>query len=346
MTRSLRHLLAAIACLALCGALLAACGGGEEDENVTAQELLDQTFGSGASAIDNGRANLTFQLDPEGLLALGGPIKLALDGPFTAPSDGQLPHFDIDVAATLAREVFRGNALSTGRAAFVELAGRSYKLDREFVAGLREGLADAAAKKQPGLKALGIDPVRWISGAEIRGEEDVAGVDTTRISGNVKVATLLADIDRLLSKAGGSGGGGAGGLLSPEIRQQISDGVKTARVDVWTGTEDKILRQLAVRIDFAFEGAERPIPGLDAGKINLRLRLTDVNETELSVNAPADARPLSDLTGGSIGDFLSGIANGLTGSGSSFAAGPFLQCITGSNANTASLVRCISKLTE
>lgn len=342
MTRSLRHLLAGLVCLALSGFLLTACGG-DENENATAQELLDQTFGSGASAIDNGRVNLAFQLDPEGLLALGGPIKLALDGPFTTPGEGQLPHFDIDFAATLARAIFRGTALSTGRAAFVQIGRDSYKVDREFVADVRKGLADAAAKKQPGLKALGIDPLRWIGGAQVRGEEDVAGVDTTRISGNVKVATLLADIDRLLSKAGG---GGAGGLLTPEVRQQIADGVKTARVDVWTGTDDTILRQLAVRINFAFEAGERPIPGLDGGKIDLRLRLSDVNETKLSVRAPTESRPLSDLTGGTIGDFLTGIASGLTGNGSSFAAGPFLECITGANGDTAALVRCVSKLTD
>lgn len=339
--RSLRHLLAALACLALCGALLAACGG-DENEDATAQELLDETFGKGVSAIDNGHANLTFVLDPEGLLALGGPMKLSLDGPFTTPGDGQLPHFELDVAATLAQQVFRGTALSTGRAAFVQLGGRHYKVDRDFVADLRKGLADAAAKKQPGLKALGIDPLRWIEGAQIRGEEDVVGVDTTRISGNVKVATLLADVDRLLSKARG----GSGGLLSPQIRQQIADAVKTARVDVWTGTEDKILRQLAVRIDFAFEDRARPIPGLDAGKINLRLRLTDVNETKLSVQAPEGARPLSDLTGGSIGDVITGIGKGLIGEGSSAAGAALLQCITGAGGETASLVRCIAELAE
>ena len=345
MTRSLRHVLAALACLALCAALLTACGGDDESEAAGPRELLEQTFGSGVDAIDNGRLNDAFQLDPKGLLGLGGPIKLALDGPFTVPGDGQLPHFEVDFAATLAREVFRGTALSTGRAAFVRLAGRDYKLDREFVAALREGLADAEAKQQPGLKALGIDPLRWISDPQERGEESIAGVDTTRISGNVKVATLLADIDRLLSKAGGSGGG-IGGLLSPEIRKQISDGVKTATVDVWTGTDDKILRQLAVRIDFAFEAGQTPIPGLESGKINLRLRLTDVNETKLTVEAPTGARPLSDLTGGSIGDFLSGIGNGLTGKGASIAGAPFLACITGSNGNTASLMRCVSELAE
>ena len=345
MTRSLRHVLAALACLVLCGTLLAACGGDDEKEAGGARELLESTFGSGAAAIDNGRLNLTFQLDPKGLIALGGPIKLAADGPFSVPGKGQLPHFEVDFAATLARDVFRGTALSTGRAAFVRLDGRNYKVDREAVAAVRESLADAEAKKQPGLKAFGIDPLRWISGAQERGEENIAGVDTTRISGNVKVATLLADIDKLLSQAGGSGGG-LGGLLSPKIRQQISDGVKTAKVDVWTGTDDKILRQLAVAIDFAFKGGQTPIPGLESGKIDLRLRLTDVNETKLTVTAPADARPLRDVTGSSIGEFLQGIGNGLTGKGASIAGAPFLACITGARGSTTSLVRCISRLAE
>lgn len=344
MTRSLRHVLAALVCLALCGWLLAACGGDDETETASAQELLEQTFGSGASAIENGRLDVDFQLDPKGLLALGGPIKLSLEGPFAAPDAGQLPHVDMDFAATLGGTVFDGTVLSTGRAAFVRLDGTDYKVDREFVTKLREGLADVAASKQPGLKALGIDPLRWVSRARVRGEESVAGVDTTRISGDVAVARLLEDIDRLLTKAGGSGAGG--GLLSPATRQQIAAAVKTAKVDIWTGTEDRILRQLAVRIAFAFDRGEKPIQGLDAGKINLRLRLSDVNETKLDVQAPAAARPLSELTGGSVSNFFTGIANGLTGQGSPIGGASLVQCITGAGGETGSLVRCLSALAD
>ncbi len=342
MTRSLRHILAALACLVLCGGLLAACGE-DEEKNTGARALLDQTFGSGASAIENGRLNVDFQLDPKGLLALGGPIKLTLDGPFSSPANGELPHFDVDFAATLAGDVFRGTVLSTGRAAFVRLDGTAYKIDGEFVSELREGLGDAADKPQPGLKALGVDPLRWISNAQERGTQRIDGVETTRISGDVEVAKLLEDIDRLLTKAGGSGNGGD--LLSPQIRQQISDAVKSAKADIWTGTSDKILRQLAVRISFVFDKGEKPITGLDSGVINLRLRLADVNKTSVSVDAPADDKPLDDLTGGGIGAFLDGIGNGLSGKGT-LATGRFLGCITGSGGNSADLVSCISKLAD
>ena len=101
-----------------------------------------------------------------------------------------------------------------------------------------------------------------------------------------------------------------------------------------------------MRIDFAFEDGESPIAGLDAGKINLRLRLSGVNQTKVSVQAPADARPLADLTGGSIGDFIRGIGNALTGQGSPLAAGALVRCITGAGGETGALVRCISELAD
>jgi hypothetical protein len=342
VTRSLCRVLTALACTALCALLLTACGGDDEQGDSGAEALLDQTFGSGAESIDTGRLAVAFRLDPKGLLALGGPIKLSLGGPFSAPTNGELPRFDVDFAATLAGDVFRGSVLSTGRAAFVRLDGRAYKIDSEFVTSLREGLADAARRKQPGLKALGIDPLRWVSNAQERGEERIAGVDTTRISTDVNVARLLEDVNRLLAKAGGSGGGAD--LLSPKIRREISDAVTSAKADIWTGTKDRILRQVAVRIAFAFKG-EKPITGLDSGVINLRLRLTDVNKTTVTVDAPPGARPLADLTGGGIEDFFDGLGNGLSGKGT-LATGQFLGCITGAGGNSADLVSCISKLAD
>src|SRR4051812_31178287 len=204
MTRSLRHVLAALGCAALCAGLLGACGGDDTKGDSGAHALLQQTFASSTSAIDDGRLNLAFRLDPKGLLALGGPIKLDVSGPFAAPTGGRLPLFDVDLGATLAGQRFGGAILSTGRAAFVRLDGTDYKIDRGFVAKLRSGLAGLGDRKQPGLRALGIDPLRWVSGARERGEERVAGVDTTRISANVNVEKLLADIDRLLTKAGGA----------------------------------------------------------------------------------------------------------------------------------------------
>jgi hypothetical protein len=345
VTDPLRRILLALACLALGAGLLAACGGDDEGD-AGANEILQQTFGNSASAIETGRLNLNFALDPEGLLALGGPIKLRLDGPFAAPKRGDLPRFDVDFLATLAGQRFDGGVRSTGKQAFVTLDERPYRVDRAFVADLRKGLAPVSGDKpQAGLRAIGIDPLRWINDPQEKGSERIAGVDTTRVSGNVNAERLLADLDRLLTKAGGASGADAGGLLTPKLRKQIADAVESAKVDVWTGTSDKLLRQLAVAIRFAFEkGAEPPIPGLDAGTINLRLRLDDVNETKVNVRAPSRARPLARLTGGSLGNFLQGIGAGLTNGSSGLVGGALLKCINGAGGKSSALVRCVSKL--
>jgi hypothetical protein len=345
VTRPLRRVLVVFASLVLCGALLTACGGG--NSGPSADQTLQQTFGKSAAAIKTGKLNVDFQLDPQGLLALGGPIKLTLDGPFSAPRGGKLPRFDVDFVATLARQRFKGGVLSTGKQAFVTLDDGEYKVDSPFVAKLRKGLAPLSnGKAQPGLKALGIDPLRWVTDAEAKGNEQIAGVDTLRVGGNVNVARLLEDLDTLLTKAGGAASGTTGSLFSPTLRKQLSDAVDSAKVDIWTGASDKLLRQLAVKIAFAFKnGAQSPVEGLEGGTINLRLRLDDVNKTTVHVSAPSGTRPLATVTGGSLSNFLNGVGAGLTSSSSGIAGAPFLRCINTADGKTTELVRCISKLT-
>ncbi len=142
------------------------------------------------------------------------------------------------------------------------------------------------------------------------------------------------------------GGAGGGGLLTPELRTQIAGAVKSTKVDVWTGTTDNILRQLVAVIDFAFKTGTSPIPGLDGGRVTLRLRLDGVNATTVKPAAPRNARPLSDLTGeGGLGALLSGLAAGvLGGTGGGDGGDAFLKCLSSASGATADIVECTSKL--
>lgn len=340
MTRSTLRALLVLACGLLCAALLAACGGSDD---ASAERTLEQTFGASATSIERGRVTATLRLEPEGLLKLGGPIALRLTGPFAAPSRRNLPRFDLAFLATLAGQRFGGSAISTGTKGFLKLDDRMYAVDDAFVAKLRRGVGEAAAEPQAGLKSLGIDPLRWITGAELKGEERVAGSDTVRIGGDVDVARLLADLGTLLDKAGGAGAS----LLTPQLRKQIGDAVKSAKVDVWTGADDKVLRQLAVVVSFAFEdGSQSPIPGLDGGRITMRARLDDVNGAPVRIAAPKRARPLSELTGeGGLSKFLEGVGAGVTGGvGPGDDGAALLRCVTQAGGASAEIVRCASKL--
>src|SRR4051794_27999798 len=221
MTRSTLRVILALACGLLCAGLLAACGGSNASSNTGAENTLKQTFGTSAPSIKRGRVAATLRLDPEGLLKLGGPISVRLTGPFAAPSGRNLPRFDLAFLATLAGQHFGGSAISTGTHGFLKLDRRTYAIDDAQVAKLRRQLGTAAGKPQAALKALGIDPLRWITHPQRKGRERIAGVDTERIGGVVDVPRLLADLGTLLDKAGGTGAS----IFTPQLRTQIADAV-------------------------------------------------------------------------------------------------------------------------
>jgi hypothetical protein len=336
------RILAAVACALLCAVLLGACGGSGSNDEESARRTLQQALGTSTASIERGRLTATFRLDPEGLLKLGGPISVRLTGPFAAPTRRSMPRFDLAFLATLGGQRFAGSAISTGRRGFVRLDDRAYALSGAEVAKLRRGAGEAAANPRAALRSLGIDPVRWIRNPQRKGEERVAGVPTVRIAGTVDARRLLADVGRLLDR-----GGAGGGVLTPQMRARIAEAVKSSKVDVWTGAKDKLLRQIAVVVSFAFDGAaQSPIPGLDGGRIALRARLDDVNGTPVQVGAPAGARPIERLTGrGGLSRFLSGVGAGLTGGvGPGDPGAALLRCITQAGGSSVSAVRCVSKL--
>jgi hypothetical protein len=244
------------------------------------------------------------------------------------------------LAAAIGGGAFDARARSTGKRAYLRLGDHDYALGR--FDGL-DGARSKAKRTHGGLAALGLNPASWIDNPQSKGSATIAGVETTHIAGTLDVRRLLADVAKLL----GAGGGIGDGLLTPKLRDQLAGAVKSSKVELWTGAQDRILRQLTAFIDFTFpKSSQPPIIGLDGGRINLRLRLDDVNATTFEVAAPKNPRPLSQLIGDSgLDGLLSGLGASLGG-----AAGPgdggaaFLRCITAAGGDSAKVMSCASKL--
>ena len=280
----------ALALGTLCALAISACGEDSSTESSEAQQLIEQTVRATSASLDNGRLDARLQLEPEGLLALGGPILLEVRGPFVAARGDGPPRVDLAAAATLARKRYAGGVLSDGRRAFLELDGRAYRLDER---SLRR------------LESLGLDPPSWLKGERTRGRARIAGVDTIRVTGTVNVARLLDDLD---------------GLVPAQTGRRFADAVRSARFELWTGAEDKILRQLVVRVALEVrQGAEPPIPGLKAGRVQLRVRLGEVNGQAAEIKAPARALPFSRVP---TDRGLGGLLECLGASGSPRSPGP------------------------
>jgi hypothetical protein len=328
-----------LACAALCAGLLAACGDSDEQATSSASSVLDETLAA-TSELDSGRLSGRMRLEPDGMLSLGGPIVMSATGPFAAPAAGAGPRFDIKLAAAIGGGAFRARARSTGKRAYLRLGDRDYALG-----GADDGASHAKQRgsaTRGALAALGLNPASWVKDPRTDGSATIGGVRTTRIAGDLDVARLLADVSKLLD-----GGGAGGGLLTPKLREQLAGAVKTARVQLWSGAQDHILRQLTAFVDFRFaDGSQKPIVGLDGGRINLRLRLDDVNATTFAVATPKNARPLSQLIGDSgLGGLLSGLGAGLGGAGGPGDGGAALmRCVTAAGGDSAAVMRCASKL--
>lgn len=336
MNRQALRALLALLTAALCAGLITACGDAEESAGApAAATLLDETLAA-TSKLRSGRFAGRLQLDPDGLLALGGPIVLSGSGPFAAPEGEAGPRFDLALAAAIGGQTFKGGASSTGSRTYLRLDDRSYLLGRH-------GKRAKTAAKRGGLAVLNLDPSGWVKSPQTTSQSaPIDGVETVTIKGQLDVARMLADVAKLLD-----GGKAGGGLLTPKLRRQISGAVKSATVEVAAGADDKILRRLTAFIDFTFPKDEQPpITGLDGGKINLRVNLTDVNATTFDVAKPAGARPLSRLLGDEgIGGFLRGLGASIgAGQGAGDGGAAFLRCVNAAAGRSDEVMRCASKL--
>jgi hypothetical protein len=300
-------LLAFAVCLALGAAfLVAACGGDDEDP----EEVLRATF-SGDQQVDSGTIDVSLSGSAEG--ATGGSFDASVSGPFQA-DDESFPQFDLAVTAsgegagqTLD---FQGGLTSTGDAMFVNYNGTDYEVDQRTFQQIQQGYEQSqaedteetgsfqeqcqAAAEQGGVdpSLCEIDPFTLFENLENEGEEDVEGASTTHVHGDL-------NIEELGNIAGEAIAASPQGAFLPQeaIDQavaQLEEAVDEASFDVYSGTEDDILRRLDINLGVtAPDDAAVAVP-VEGADVTLSVVLGAVNEPQ-TIEAPADAQPFDQL---------------------------------------------------
>jgi hypothetical protein len=285
----------------LCALALLAAGCGSSDDE--ARDVLRQTFAD-AKPVKSGRIDLALKVDAQGLQGLQGPFELSLKGPFQSQGDGAVPKFDLDLGISTNGARLRTGAVSDGESGWLKLEDRAYTLSQELFGRLEAGRKQAAEGGQNrqglDLKDLGVDPTRWLRDPQTAGEEELAGVQTTHVRGEIDVSRLLEDVGRLLEKAEGLGVAQAGQVpqqLTDEQREKIAKSVQEATVDVWSGRDDRRLRRMVVEVRFDVPEDVRGDGPEQRGTVRLDLRMADLDR-EQAISRPANARPLSELQAG------------------------------------------------
>lgn len=352
--------------------MLSACSGSSDSQDV--DKVLDQTF-SGKKRVDSGRLSVDLSAQLQGLPGVNGPLTLRVGGPFDGIQEkikdtNQLPRADLELSASVAGQTFRAGATSTGDKLFVNFRGTDYAVPDTLFAQLKSqleaGQAQADKSKDPDLGSLGVEPRGWLKDPSNEGTEDVGGTQTIHISSGVDVAAMLDDFDQLLKRAGELGLSEQQRRQLPReipdsVKNQIVKSVKKAKLDLFTGKDDKILRRLEVGLTFDVPADLRQqANGLRSGDIDFSYQVTDINKPQ-TITAPASAKPLSELQrqfrssgfgalgGGSSGS--GGGGGGSSGTGSSGGGGGansaqarrYLKCVQQASGR-AELNRCADLL--
>ena len=299
VARTFLALLLAVATASTFGA----CGGGGDED---AQTVLDKAF---STPIESANVALDLKLSGEGSAQLEDPVQVKLTGPYKNNGAKKLPSLDWDLSIGAAGQTFTAGVIATGDNAFVDFQGTAYEVGEETIGALNTQLEQQTDGEQDrSLKALGIDPANWVRDPKTESDEEVAGTDTTHVTGSVDVARLLEDLNKTAKQAG-EVQGGAVSEIPEEQRKQIAEAVKDPKFDIYVGKDDDILRRLSVDLGFEVpEDQREAAQGLQNGNVSFTVEFSDIG-SDPEITAPADAKPIADLLtqfGGLLGGGLGG----------------------------------------
>jgi hypothetical protein len=217
-----------------------------------------------------------------------GALGFEVKGPFALPARPGLPTARVAYTQIAGRNEATTTLLATGREAFVEMEGTPYRLPR------RETQRLELAGDVRGASGGGLRVERWLRDPQLEDGPRVAGVPTDRVTGDLDVPRAANDLLGLADRAGAE----AAGIepLRGARAEDLEESVRSGRIELLTGTEDRLLRRLKVDLEL---DAPRPkaggsLPRLDAVKIDFDLSLSRANEP-VRVAAPSGARPLEEL---------------------------------------------------
>jgi len=290
----------------------AACGGGSSGSgagsgggsgSMSAADLLKQS----QDALKNAKSasfDLTVALKLDGNLQnagagaafLQGPLSLSLKGQ-AGMADAGSGKFDIHFALNFTGGSFSGEALSPdGKTAYIQmptLLGPGWKSIDISKQTSSIGSSDSSNQSLDQLKALGLDPSKWLKNLEV-----TSSGDTDTIAADLDVAGIISDMASLSNSP-----------ITPKDQKQIDDivnGIKTAHgsesFDHSTHLPSALSAQLALDIPAS---AQKTADGLQGFDLKIDATFSDWN-SDFTVSAPAGATPLD--SGGLFGGALSSAA--------------------------------------
>jgi hypothetical protein len=297
---------------------LVSCGGEEDQGQV--ENLLDRAFRQSIKSAD---LKVDAKVQLKGTESLDRPVRIQASGPFRT-NKGMLPSMDLalKVGSDGGGQTVQTGFLSTGDRAFVKFEDVYYEQPASQVRLANRSIQKAGGRGS--LRSRGLDPRTWLTDAKEEGDERVAGVETSHVSGRLDVEQMMSNINLFVQRSAAALRGATGQAvpkpLSKKDLAKLSEVVKDPKFDVYVGKEDDTIRKVSGHVEFEVPQASRAsLGGIEGGSLDFSVEFADVNGDQ-TIEAPTKARPLADLTRSLGGSSLLGGA-GDEGSGGSGGTG-------------------------
>jgi hypothetical protein len=292
-----------LAIFAALAAVLSACGGGGGGSSEDPQKVIENVNLEG---IKSGDLDLSLKIKTTGDEA--GEANIELSGPFQSTGKESLPELEMAIKAKGeggGESIdFEGGITVLNDRAFVAYKGKNYEVDPTTFGFIKSGFEQAeqeGAKESAGGEVTAcqkaftkIDLAEFVDNLENEGGEEVEGVDTTKVSGDLNPKKAVDAIIKLAESPACStefeSAGAALGQLE-QLKEQsgeLSEAIKKAHIDVYVGNDDHIVHKVAADMEIEAEG--------ETGEVKLDFTLGKVNEKQ-SIKAPAGAEPIEKLFG-------------------------------------------------
>ena len=266
-----------VACL-LAVLALAACGGGGE----SATDVLGETADN-LGEIRSGDLTLELLFSTN----QGQQQGFTLKGPFSLEGE-RLPVAELAYTQVAGDQQAQLTFLSTGEEAFVEVNDVAYELPGDVEREIEQATAELETDGLDEQIELG----DWIENPKRSEGGNVGGAETDKIVADLNVVNV---VNGLMEIAAAFNGSKARPEIEGQSAEQVQNSVENARIEVYTGKNDRLLRRLLLSIAFSPDAPAdvKRVLGVD---VRFEFGVADPNK-DVEVSAPAKPRPYSELVG-------------------------------------------------
>jgi hypothetical protein len=254
--------------------------------------------------IESGEVEMSLNVKSEG--ENGSEVKVDLSGPFQSTGKKSLP--ELAMTASANGEVkgenidFEGGVTVLSDRAYIAYDGKNYEVDPTTFGFIKSGFEEAeqeGEKESTGGEATAcqkaatsLDLGEFVDNLENEGSEEVGGVATTKLSGDLNPKSAVEAITKLLETPACSSELEAAGPVSlAELKAQegeLTGAIKKAHIELYVGESDNIPRKVVAELTVEPKGSG------EKAEVDLDLTLNKVNEKQ-TIKAPAGAESIEKL---------------------------------------------------